>query len=133
MNPQLQDKQLDALYAELPAFECQGHCADICRTTLMMSARERARMEKAHGPVKARMSGWCSMFDTETRRCKAHALRPMLCRLWGLSTDMRCPYGCEPERYLTPEEEVDFLKRAEEIGGNSKPVAELQDRFWYQL
>ena len=131
MNPRLQDKALDELYSELPAFECQGHCADICRTTLMMSERERARMERQYGSVKARMSGWCSMYDDG--RCKAHAERPMLCRLWGVTTDMACPYGCRPSRYLTPEEGVDFLKRSEEIGGKSKPVAELEDRFWYKL
>ncbi len=122
-NPRRQDEKLDALYAELPRMECQGRCANRCQTVLTMSRRERARLEEAHGEMTCDQWGWCKMFDSG--RCKAYPIRPMFCRLWGLTEDMRCPYGCVPDRYLTPQEGAMFLRKADEIGGKGDHAREL--------
>lgn len=115
---------LEALYAKLPQLECKGDCADICKTVLVMSLKERARIEEAHGPVTCDAEGWCSMF--ENRRCKAHAIRPLICRLWGMTELMKCPYGCKPEpRYLTARESLAFLMYAEHVGGKGDYAQEL--------
>lgn len=41
-----------------------------------------------------------------TGKCRVYADRPLVCRIWGLIDDpeMRCPYGCVPERWLTDKE-----------------------------
>lgn len=39
------------------------------------------------------------------RRCSIYAIRPLLCRLYGLVEAMPCAFGCTPERQLTREEE----------------------------
>jgi hypothetical protein len=36
--------------------------------------------------------------------------RPLICRLWGVSENLQCPYGCVPERMLTLEEAQDFMQ-----------------------
>lgn len=46
---------------------------------------------------------------TEDGRCSAYQVRPLVCRQWGVGEDMKCPWGCEPERYLTEEETAEML------------------------
>ncbi len=128
-NPRRQDEKLDALYAKLPEMECKGECFHYCRTTMIMSLRERKRIEERHGSVKANALGWCTML--EDKRCKAQPVKPMFCRLWGMTEDMRCPYGCEPKpRFLTPQEGAAFLSRADEIAGTGNHKREMDDRVW---
>jgi len=38
----------------------------------------------------------------------------MICRLWGLTKSMACPFGCVPERWLTEDEAHALLAKAEE-------------------
>lgn len=109
-----QDAQLDALYAELPSMVCKGLCADRCETTLTMSVRERSRLKEHHVGEAHN----CPMF--KGGRCKAYEHRPMFCRLWGMTEDMRCPHGCEPSRLLTAKEGAEMLHRADEIGGKGR-------------
>jgi hypothetical protein len=41
-------------------------------------------------------------------------LDPMVCRIYGLTKRLACPYGCEPDRWLT-DAEADTLLKADEI------------------
>lgn len=52
-------------------------------------------------------TGCCQFLMPFLGTCRVYALRPMICRLWGLIDHpyMRCnTFGCVPERWLTPEE-----------------------------
>jgi Fe-S-cluster containining protein len=106
---------MDALYAQLPSLACQGLCHDSCGP-VDMSVRERARIIERAGPVTCGPGASCSMLTAE-RRCGVYDIRPMICRLWGLLRGLRCPYGCEPERWLTDAEACAFIVGADRIGG----------------
>lgn len=124
-NPRRQDAAMDALYAELPRLECRGVCSDSCGP-IQMSVRERTRMEKEAGcKVTCGLGASCSMLTPE-RKCGVYDIRPLICRLWGLTKQMACPYGCEPERWLTDEEGYEFLRRSIEIGDAPSPDSSLQ-------
>lgn len=118
---------LDQLYAELPTIECRRRCHSACGP-ITMSRIEWARIIKKLGyePHK--------QFPDPTDRvaiskpgaldcpmltgglCTVYAIRPMICRLWGICEGMPCPWGCKPEpRYLTTLESYDLLLRAELI------------------
>lgn len=116
-NPRRQDAKLEALYDSLPRLECQGLCHDSCGP-IDMSVRERARIERTHGPVVCDTGAGaaCSMLD-EHRRCRVYDIRPMICRLWGIVESLPCPYGCKPERVLTREEGFRLIAEADLIGG----------------
>ena len=50
--------------------------------------------------------------------CAGHCTRifeldPIVCRLWGRLKRLECPYGCQPDRWLSGAE-ADALLRAEE-------------------
>jgi len=92
---------LDALYARLPAMECQGLCADSCHTHVDASDAERTRLLRRHGldldaPTP---DGACPALSRSfgLGRCSVHADRPMICRLWGAAAAMPCPHGCTPD------------------------------------
>jgi Fe-S-cluster containining protein len=116
-NPRRIAQQLDELYAELPSIDCQRLCHDSCGIVPVGPA-ERARIERAAGkPLDSRRDcASCTML-TDDRRCSVYEIRPILCRLWGVVENLRCPYGCKPDRMLTIEEGYAFMRRAFEIGG----------------
>jgi Fe-S-cluster containining protein len=128
---------LDALYAELPSLECRGLCWHSCGP-VDMSAAERERIAelgvtipgytveaadrfRATGQVEA-----CPALGP-FKTCGVHAARPMICRLWGMTENMRCPHGCRPSRELSEAEGYEFLDRSRQIGGEeeSSGVREL--------
>lgn len=114
-NPRRQDEKLDALYASLPKIECQKLCASACGP-IEMSIRERVRLEQAAGkPCK--VNGKLCALLTADGHCSAYAVRPMICRVWGLTRALRCPYGCVPERWLTDAECYELIGRADLVGG----------------
>lgn len=112
------ETQLDALYAELPTIECQGKCYAACNgvsATYTESARIAARgfTVGVREPAGKRCDA-LSAFNT----CRVHDIRPTICRVWGVASNIQCSYGCRPSRYLTSREVVDFLLRSFEIGGH---------------
>jgi Fe-S-cluster containining protein len=126
-NPRRIAAKLDELYAQLPAIDCQGLCVDSCGP-IPAGEFERRRMESASGRkltadkvFQSLENGQlnacheCSMM--ENGRCAVYDVRPAICRLWGVAEDLRCPYGCEPERVLTVAEGYAFLAEAYAIAG----------------
>jgi hypothetical protein len=58
---------------------------------------------------------------SRTHRCKIYAVRPLICRIWGLTEKLRCPYGCVPVGGLIPDVEMYvLLNAADQISGVSR-------------
>jgi Fe-S-cluster containining protein len=117
--------ELDALYAELPEIECRGQCFDSCGAISMTRPERRRIAERGidiapTGNVDGGLS--CNAL-TVLKRCSVYAIRPMICRLWGL-TRVITSYGCVPEGgWLTEAQAYEYLARAEEIAGNRDQAA----------
>jgi hypothetical protein len=105
-------RELDRLYADLPALDCQGRCAESCGPIAMSRVEWERLVEVAGHPVQTTID--CPLLENE--RCTVYAVRPLICRLWGLVESMPCPWGCKPTRYLTDHEGYQFLERAEALG-----------------
>jgi hypothetical protein len=101
MTPQ---QRLDALYARLPAIACQQRCAWHACTPVAMRRTEWERIVQTLGfaPV-VRHPQQCALLNP-VGGCNAYALRPFVCRLYGLTKDLACPHGCQPERWLREDE-----------------------------
>jgi hypothetical protein len=114
------EAKLDAMYAELPALECKGLCADSCRT-IDLSTVERDRIRQAGGPeipplLTTPDDSKCPAL--EEGRCTVHPVRPMICRLWGIGEQMKCQYGCKPEGgWISAADTQRFLMRSYLVGG----------------
>jgi Uncharacterised protein family (UPF0153). len=108
-------EKLDALTAQLPKINCQKKCQECCGPVLM-SKLEWERIIEAMGfTPEAREDLTCPMLCESTGLCRAYAIRPVICRLWGLVEKMKCPFGCVPERWLTDAESSVLLKAARDL------------------
>lgn len=124
MKPRADDRRkwqlLDDLYAELPAMQCQGFCHTSCGP-IRMSLAEHRRTEAAGVPINGQSFLESGPADcvalTFFKKCSIYDIRPLICRLWGMTKRMRCNVGCEPERWLTEQETYELLARAFDISG----------------
>ncbi len=108
---------LRALYSEVPRLNCKRKCQEVCGPIGMAEA-ERRRMVFFAGEPFLRADYVCGYLD-DRGLCSVYAARPMVCRLWGTTKRMRCPWGCEPERWLSNEEAGSLLRRADAVGGGA--------------
>ena len=111
-------KQLDALYAELPQLQCRGLCQDSCGP-IGVSEGEGACVERAGGrPLRFASRLRCTFLEPNSGRCEVYEVRPMICRLFGMVKGvMECPHGCVPERWLTRQEGYELMRRVHELTG----------------
>jgi Fe-S-cluster containining protein len=113
-------RALDELYAELPVIACRGECHSSCGPIQMSRLEWQRIIRKLGYEPRARIrlhdprSLTCPMLSQN--RCTVYAIRPLICRLWGIAEGLECPWGCRPEpRYLTKLEAFDFMLRVEAI------------------
>lgn len=126
--------QLDALYAELPTIECQRKCALACGP-IDMSNTERERIAELGVTIPvftgAAAQRWADNEKIDTCRalkphplmknqgiCGVYEVRPMICRLWGLTESMPCEWGCKPSRVMSDAEGFEYLSRSLAISGD---------------
>jgi Fe-S-cluster containining protein len=122
-------EHLEDIYRRLPKIACAGKCQDSCGP-IMMSPIEQRRVEKRTGRPWLTVDleyladmillgktdcMTCPLLDAASGRCSVYAIRPLICRLWGLVEKMRCPWGCIPERWVSDDEADSLIKEAEEI------------------
>jgi Fe-S-cluster containining protein len=96
-------RELDEIYAQVPAIDCRGKCADTC-TEFPVSRLEQRIVRGVSGkdlltedprwPTRGRLKRRCPML-TGSGRCSVYDVRPLICRLWGVAEPMPCNYGCK--------------------------------------
>lgn len=134
------DRELDEQYAQVPDAGCKGFCWDACGP-IDAGLRERVRMTRAGVRLPsledARRKAARSLDDyrcpalTDDNRCGVYDVRPMVCRIWGVSELLPCPHGCRPDRYLTHAEAMTLLDHANKAGTCERrtTVAEWERAF----
>ena len=123
-------QRLDDVYGRVPPLKCRGLCQDSCGP--VPAARDEIRlMEHSSGRAYGWLlrTGHCTFLDESTGRCSCYRDRPLVCRAWGTVTSSTCPFGCEPDQWLTPEQLDSLLARVSEIAGPyASPVPFADDR-----
>lgn len=93
-----QEEQLAALWATLPDIDCRGQCWDSCGP-IRMTGPERALAKREGFDIPDAVhdgNAYLCPALTMLKRCAVYDVRPMICRLWGISDSMPCNYGCQP-------------------------------------
>lgn len=118
-------RQLRELYARVPQIACKGECWDSCGPIEMTPLEERILNERsvvipprAEALEVLRATGDFTCPALVDRRCSVYDVRPMICRVWGVSESLRCPYGCEAQSVLTDEDAFVLLMEANNAGGS---------------
>jgi uncharacterized protein len=122
LNAIREARTLEDLYALIPdPMGCTGQCWVSCGP--IGFSTEEARRLKATGVhipnvhEDDRLVEICPAL-TPGGRCSVYAVRPTICRLWGVSESMPCPFaGCFVLDPLTEEETEAISDRALELGG----------------
>lgn len=119
---------VEDIWAMVPSVECQGHCAKACRV-IGMSEAEFINMEDRipDFPTCEEMiedqrivgaGNYQCPALTEDGLCSQYDARPLVCRLYGVAEQMKCPHGCVPRGGFLPAEEASKLYQMMlEIGG----------------
>ena len=129
MNNTAKLAKIDELLSGLPTFKCKEGCFDCCGL-VVISRLEYTRCIQASGrsakDVKQQMQNnlkqgiyTCPLLDTETGRCSVYAVRPAICRLFGVvKGEILCPHGYAPENsaLLSNEQSREILRKVEELG-----------------
>lgn len=104
---------LAELYAEIPKIDCKKLCQRYC-ANIMMSGPEFDRIRELLGYTPRsdpKDPDRCPIL-TADGLCGCRDVRPVICRVWGVTETMQCPWGCKPERYLTEAEAFALLLRS---------------------
>lgn len=121
--------KIDALLSTIPTFQCKEGCYDCCGP-VELSRLEYLRCIEASGrtaeDVRQQMQSnikegtyLCPLLDTETKKCSVYAVRPAICRLFGVvKNQLLCPHGYAPESpaLLSDKQAREILRKVEEIG-----------------
>lgn len=121
------DAALDRLYAAIPDIPgCDGRCYISCGP-IDMSDRERQRIREHGYKITAHdvAYNWPETFFcdalTSEHRCAVYGVRPMVCRLWGVVEDMKCPFGCVPRGgWISRQDGVRLVAASLRVGGGRR-------------
>lgn len=110
------DQQLEALYAQLPTIDCQGHCWESCGPIIMSTAeRQRIADTGVDIPHAAQLlatgAATCPAL-TMLHQCSVYDIRPLICRIWGATRELWCTWGCRPSRLLSRDEAHGLIRKA---------------------
>ena len=115
---------LEAIYASLPKLACKGLCDHSCGP-IGLTEIEAKRIEKKVHRLPTVVPGELRCSLLENGRCTAYAVRPLICRLYGVAEHMMCPHGCLPSRTLTREQANELLARVARISPYTRESIEL--------
>ena len=121
--------ELEEIYSGIPGIHCADDCGECCGLMSMSELEERRvkrflkenhiEVQFYNDPldvtyVKAlRGENRCYFLD-ERRRCLVYPVRPIICRLYGVAENMKCPYA-SPGEYLTEGEALNLIREVKKI------------------
>jgi hypothetical protein len=110
--------KLAELRARIPdGFRCVDDCVGCCGPVLH-SALEQARID-AIGGVKQAGPGICDCHYLRGKACGIYAERPLMCRLYGNTPLLPCPYGGQSSHMLTIGETLEILDEYDSLSGET--------------
>lgn len=117
------NRDLQKIYDSLPNLKCKGLCHEACGPIEIFKAeRDNLGRSFKHKNLKDALfhlkKGHTDDYDgcitcpmlTGENKCSVYDKRPVICRLWGLVENMKCKWGCTPDRYLSVEECDKYLE-----------------------
>ena len=121
--------KIEEIYSSIPEISCVEDCGKCCGLISMSELedrRVRRFLEENHLEVqfyndpldvtyvKALHGENRCYFLDKRQRCLVYPVRPIICRLYGVAENMRCPYT-RPGEYLTESEAINLIKEVKKI------------------
>lgn len=132
-KPIVPSKELRSIWDKVPAMkDCQGKCQASCGP-IPVSGEERRLIEQRSGKkLDWDKDTWRCNMISKTGYCTVYSVRPLICRIWGATEKLPCPFGCEPEWALSKDEAMELFAELEELTGDGnarEAIAEMLSRM----
>lgn len=114
-------RTLADVYAALPRVDCRGLCHGFCGH-VGAHPPEMAAMEVVGGPFVSHGGTRCGYLTAENR-CGVYDHRPLMCRAFGVTKKLRCPFGCVPDRWLSHAEARELWRAMDRMFGQGEMAA----------
>ena len=121
-------KKLQEIYEKIPDIKCRDNCGECCGL-ISMSRYEEKRIRKyleeynlsirfsndppnityVNAYINAMMGVNKCHFLDDHKKCLIYPVRPIVCRLFGVSEHMKCPY-VKMEEYITEKESSQLIR-----------------------
>lgn len=97
---------LRRVWDAIPSTNCKGLCAESCGPVNGSPVERRLLADrgiKIDVDPTATLVAFLATGHVDTcpalvdGRCSVYDVRPTVCRLWGATDPMPCPFGCEPD------------------------------------
>jgi hypothetical protein len=88
-----QRRSLEEIYASIPDVGCTGACFECC-SFIGLFDREQARFKEKGIRLPQIHEAPCYHLDWKGQ-CSIYDDRPLVCRLYGVIPDLKCPFGCK--------------------------------------
>lgn len=108
--------ELARIYSRVPNANCTGQCINSCynvpafRQEPIVALTDPKHIQPVgeHLVILTERDGKCPhLIDG---RCSQYENRPLVCRLYGSSVPLPCPFDCKPDRLLS-KAEADSIKK----------------------
>lgn len=118
-------KKLLAIYSKIPEIDCKGLCHPSC-TIVPASKIEIKRARQGMGGKNPFSPISAAKTISETNkiplcaalkdgRCSIYHVRPAICRLYGVSEGLDCPFGCQPKKKISKQEAYNLIREIEAL------------------
>jgi hypothetical protein len=124
-------RRLEALYRLVPKVNCQQKCQAACGP-IAMSGGEHRRIVERTGEQPTCHNLTCSLLN-EQGQCSVYDIRPAICRLYGVTPQLRCPFGCQPEVWWTNMQGHEWITRVIEASGGKEVWIATAEQIAAQL
>lgn len=104
-------ERLDALYAQVPSFNCIPGCHECCGLIPFAPAEWDRVADKREAT-----SSTCPYVCPEG--CAIYEQRPFMCRLFGTAAPLLCPRSCGPAEMLSVKEANALMNEYRELVGD---------------
>ncbi|MNV77059.1 Flagellin N-methylase [compost metagenome] len=111
------DRKIEALRRQIPTFTCIVGCHDCCGP-VTASSEELARLPVKTAAEHAEALDEWSCPHLGPKGCTVYDERPLICRLYGTTPQLRCPNGKRPVYWVdarTEESVFRFLKQTRQV------------------
>lgn len=104
------DVRLKQIYDRIPEMECIPGCTDCCGPNLWAKAEWQniTNWLKAHGRRERYAQGLDCPYIRENK-CSIYEVRPIICRLFGVTEKLACPCGRGPAKMLSDDKARELI------------------------
>ncbi len=115
-------KTLDQVYSVIPTLNCQGKCYESCGIIPLFPVEVEDMKSRGLTPPMHQVPGGQCKALTAEQRCSIYDRRPYICRIWGVTQKLACPFGCKPRRYLSDRECQNLAVALNRLSEGKEPV-----------